>query len=211
MYIPNHFLQEDKSQVIGFMKQYSFATIISFQDSLPVATHLPFVIEERDEDIILISHFARANEQWNKLKQQTALVIFTEPHAYISPKHYDTELSVPTWNYAAVHAYGKAAIIPEEQKVIEVLEKTIQYYEAAYQQQWSQLPEKFKAGIIKGIVAFEITVTNLQAKYKLSQNRTDNEKKRIIESLAQSENSSEQELAEMMQSVYTEKTGTNET
>ncbi len=91
------------------------------------------------------------------------------------------------------------------------MEKTIQYYEAAYQQQWSQLPEKFKAGIIKGIVAFEITVTNLQAKYKLSQNRTDNEKKRIIESLAQSENSSEQELAEMMQSVYTEKTGTNET
>ena len=72
-------------------------------------------------------------------------------------------------------------------------------------------PLKEKAGSIKGIVAFEITVTNLQAKYKLSQNRTDNEKKRIIESLAQSENSSEQELAEMMQSVYTEKTGTNET
>jgi len=210
MYIPRHFLNDDKSQVLGFMKQYSFATIISLQGDTPVATHLPFVIEERKDSLVLISHFARANEQWKELEQQTALVIFAEPHAYISPKHYDTELNVPTWNYIAVHAYGKAAILSEEQKVIEVLEKTIQNYEASYQQQWSSLPEKIKAGMIKGIVAFEVIVTDLQAKYKLSQNRTETEKTSIIESLRQSNNSSEYKVAEMMESILPKKTSSDE-
>ena len=205
MYIPKHFLQEDKLHIIGFMKQYSFASIISLQDNIPVATHLPFVIEERNGGLALISHFARANNQWRGIEQQIPLVIFAEPHAYISPRHYDTELNVPTWNYAAVHAYGKAAIIPEEKKIMEVLEKTIQYYEASYQKQWSQLPEKFKAGMIKGIVTFELTVTDLQAKYKLSQNRTDTEKKKIIDSLKGSENAIDKKVGEMMQSGFTEK------
>lgn len=205
MYIPKHFLQEDKKQIIGFMKQYSFATIISLQDNIPVASHLPFVIDEKEEDILLISHFARANEQWKELELQTALVIFAEPHAYISPKHYDTELNVPTWNYVSVHAYGKAAVISDDEKVMGILEKTIQYYDTSYQQQWNRLPEKFKAGMLKGIVAFELTVTDLQAKYKLSQNRTGNERKSVSESLKQSNKSSEQKLAELMEIIDVKK------
>lgn len=201
MYIPKHFSSNDKEQIICFMNEYSFAAIISLQEAIPVATHLPFVIEKRGEDIVIISHFARANEQWKELEQQTALVIFTEPHAYISPKYYDTKLNVPTWNYVAIHAYGKVVIIKEKDKVEEVLEKTIRYYEASYQQQWNQLPDKFKEGLIKGIVPFEITITDLQAKYKLSQNRTENEKKKVIDSLKGSESTIDNKVGEMMEAV----------
>lgn len=199
MYIPKHFSEEDISQVLSFMKEFSFATIVSMQDSVPVATHLPFVIEEREDIIILVAHFARANEQWKALEQQTALIIFAEPHAYISPTHYETELNVPTWNYVAVHAYGKVEIIADKQKTIEVLEKTIRNYEAGYEQQWSQLPEKYKDGMAKGIVAFEVTVTDLQAKYKLSQNRTEIERKSIIESLKNSKSAVEHKVGELME------------
>ena len=199
MYIPKHFSEEDISQVLSFMKEFSFATIVSMQDSVPVATHLPFVIEEREDKIILVAHFARANEQWKALEQQTALIIFAEPHAYISPTHYETELNVPTWNYVAVHAYGKVEIIADKQKTIEVLEKTIRNYEAGYEQQWNQLPEKYKDGMVKGIVAFEVTVTDLQAKYKLSQNRTEIERKSIIESLKNSKSAVEHKVGELME------------
>ncbi|MCG7855496.1 FMN-binding negative transcriptional regulator [Flavihumibacter sediminis] len=181
------------------MKEFSFATIVSMQDSMPVATHLPFVIEEREDKIILVAHFARANEQWKAMEQQTALIIFAEPHAYISPTHYETELNVPTWNYVAVHAYGKVEIIADKQKTIEVLEKTIRNYEAGYEQQWNQLPEKYKDGMVKGIVAFEVTVTDLQAKYKLSQNRTEIERKSIIESLKNSKSAVEHKVGELME------------
>ena len=199
MYIPKHFSEEDISQILSFMKEFSFATIVSMQDSMPVATHLPFVIEEREDKIILVAHFARANEQWKALEQQTALIIFAEPHAYISPTHYETELNVPTWNYVAVHAYGKVEIIADKQKTIEVLEKTIRNYEAGYEQQWNQLPEKYKDGMVKGIVAFEVTVTDLQAKYKLSQNRTEIERKSIIESLKNSKSAVEHKVGELME------------
>lgn len=199
MYIPKHFSEEDISQVLSFMKEFSFATIVSMQDSMPVATHLPFVIEEREDKIILVAHFARANDQWKALEQQTALIIFAEPHAYISPTHYETELNVPTWNYVAVHAYGKVEIIADKQKTIEVLEKTIRNYEAGYEQQWNQLPEKYRDGMVKGIVAFEVTVTDLQAKYKLSQNRTEIERKSIIESLKNSKSAVEHKVGELME------------
>lgn len=199
MYIPKHFSEEDISQILSFMKEFSFATIVSMQDSMPVATHLPFVIEEREDKIILVAHFAKANDQWKALEQQTALIIFAEPHAYISPTHYETELNVPTWNYVAVHAYGKVEIIADKQKTIKVLEKTIRNYEAGYEQQWNQLPEKYKDGMVKGIVAFEVTVTDLQAKYKLSQNRTEIERKSIIESLKNSKSAVEHKVGELME------------
>lgn len=201
MYIPNLNVEEDKEKILAFISRYSFATIISIKDNRSVATHLPFVIEEIENKLILISHFAKANKQWMEIENQTSLVIFAEPHAYISTKHYEKELNVPTWNYVAVHAYGKGTIITEEQAVMNILEKTIQYYEADYQQQWKQLPEKYKTGMVKGIVAFEIGVSELQAKYKLSQNKTENEQKSIITALKQSKNTNEHILAEMMESM----------
>ncbi len=199
MYIPKFNLMTDKAEAVAFMKRFGFATIVTAKNDLPVATHLPFLVIENDENIVLISHFAKANEQWKDIEHNnSALVIFSEPHAYISPKHYEKELNVPTWNYISVHAYGKATLITETESVIQILESTIDNYETSYKQQWNRLPDEYKLGMIKGIVAFEIVVTDLQGKKKLSQNKTKNEQEKIINALSQSDDTDEKLIADYM-------------
>ncbi len=168
MYIPSTNAMPDRHEILDFMRRFGFATIISTKEGTPTATHLPFTVEDREGTLVLISHFARANDHWKHVENQTVLVIFSEPHAYISTKNYDRVLNVPTWNYIAVHAYGKVELIDDYAKTIEVLVKTIANYESSYQNQWDQFPEEYKVGMAKGIFAFEMTITDLQAKKKLS-------------------------------------------
>jgi len=201
MYIPGFNTFPDKQEVLSFMQRYSFGTIITSVNNLPVATHLPFLIEEKDGEIIISSHFAKANPQALDVNGNTNLIIFTEPHAYISPKNYPKEAEVPTWNYIAVHVYGKARLLNGEQEHLDLLERTIKNYEAAYFDQWQKLPHEFKSKMIKGIVGFEIIVTDLQAKSKLSQNRSEVEKENIIHSLSESPSESEREIAQYMSSL----------
>jgi transcriptional regulator len=198
MYIPKNNIQTDKKEIIDFIKRFSFGTIITSKNNLPIATHLPFLISENAGEIILISHFAKANEQWKDIEESNILVIFSEPHAYISPKNYDKELNVPTWNYISVQVYGKGKIIKEFKKVNQILESTIENYEIEYKQQWNKLPQDFKTKMANGIVAFEISVTEIQAKEKLSQNKTENERKNIINSLSKSKDSNVKVIAEYM-------------
>ena len=198
MYIPKINLVTDRDEMVAFMKLFSFATIITAKDSLPVATHLPFLVTVKDDNIVLTSHFAKANEHWKYIEMNKVLVIFSEPHAYISPKNYDNELNVPTWNYISVHAYGQGKLITGTDKVFELLERTIDNYETSYKQQWNTLPEDFKLGLSKGIVAFDIIVSDLQAKKKLSQNKTENEQVKIISFLSKSANTNEQLIADYM-------------
>ncbi len=198
MYIPTINLATDKGEIIAFMKQFSFATIITAKGGLPVATHLPFLVTTQNDTVILTSHFAKANEQWKDIEGGKVLVIFSEPHAYISTKNYEKELNVPTWNYISIHTYGDGRLITDTEKTFEVLEATINNYEAAYMQQWNNLPDDYKLGMSKGIVAFEILITELQAKKKLSQNRTGIEKQKIIETLSKSDKTNEQLIAEYM-------------
>ena len=198
MYIPEFNRLTDRNEIVDFMNQFSFATIISARNNLPVATPLPFLINIKDEQITLTSHFAKANDQWKDIENNQVLIIFSEPHAYISPVNYDKVLNVPTWNYISVHAYGKGKLITESEKVAEILEATIDNYESAYRQQWDNFPEEYKAKMSKGIVAFEIVVTGVKAKKKLSQNRSEEEKQRIIKSLSESEDSNERQIATFM-------------
>jgi len=198
MYTPEFNRLTDRDEIVDFMKQFSFANIISARNNLPVATPLPFLINIKDEQIILTSHFAKANDHWKDIENNQVLIIFSEPHAYISPVNYTKELNVPTWNYISVHAYGKGKLITESEKVAEILESTIDNYESAYRQQWDNFPEEYKLKMSKGIVAFEIMVTEVKAKKKLSQNRSEEEKQRIIESLSESKDSNERHIAAFM-------------
>jgi len=202
MYIPRINVETDRQAIVAFMRRFSFATIITTKDNVPVATHLPFVIVEQNGDLILTAHFAKANDQWRDIETARNQVIFMEPHAYISPTHYDKELNVPTWNYLAVHAYGKAKIITETEQVYRVLEMTVDTYETSYKKQWQNLPEAYRLKMANGIVAFQIVVTDLQAKKKLSQNRTPEEQQRIIGSLEISANGNEQMIAEYMKQLW---------
>lgn len=198
MYIPKIFNNDDITNAISFMKKFSFGTIITSDNGKPIATHLPFVITERNDEIILTSHFAKANSHSKKMQQKEVLVIFTEPHAYISPKLYDKKENVPTWNYISVHTYGTAKILESNTEIINVLEQMIKSYDTEYLNQWNELSKDYKAKMVKGIVAFEIRINELQFKEKLSQNKSENEQNKIINNLAKSESGNEVLLAEYM-------------
>jgi len=195
MYVPRSFIFDNQPEQVAFMKQYSFATIVTIKGNMPIATQLPFFVEDSGDKLLLRSHFAVANEQVKYLSENPSLVIFTEPHAYISPSHYDKEESVPTWDYVAIHAYGTALLIQEEEAKLKVLEEAIQFYEPAYLAQWNSLSDKYRLGMLRGMVAFEIEVTDLQGQKKVSQNKNAEERKRIAEVLAHSDNGVERDLA----------------
>ena len=198
MYIPSFNQITDPQEAISFMQRYSFATIVTVKDGVPTATHLPFVVKEVDRKVVILSHFAKANPQSADIIDTRPLVIFTEPHAYISPKNYEKEQNVPTWNYLAVHAYGDCVILDGEEEKAALLAETIKYYEADYLKQYNGLPDEYKQKMMKGIVAFQIIVDELQAKKKLSQNRSEKERENIIESLGKSEDQNEKDIAAYM-------------
>ena len=198
MYIPKINLATDQEEIIAFMKRFSFATIITSKDNIPTATHLPFIISIKEDQIVLTSHFAKANDHWKDIETNNILVIFTEPHAYISTKHYDKELNVPTWNYISVHAYGKGKLITESEIVYRILENTIENYETEFLKQWNGFSTEYKSKMANGIVAFEIIVYDLRAKNKLSQNRSATEKQKIIDTLKISNDTNEQLIADYM-------------
>lgn len=201
MYVPSQFQLEDQAEALAFMRRFSFGLIITAKSCFPVATHLPFVIREENEKIILTSHYAKANPQWEEISSGKTLVVFNEPHAYISPKFYEKELNVPTWNYLAVHAYGNGRILQEDIDALHVLESMIDSYDAAYKNQWNTLPMEYKLKMIKGIVAFEIEVIELTGKKKLSQNKTEKERNNIIHAFESSDAENERVIAEFMKGL----------
>lgn len=198
MYIPKHFKQNDRKKSIAFMNAYNFGIVVSAKDELPLATHLPFVIEEREHEIVLISHMSKANEQWKTFSEKDVLVIFSEPHAYISPSLYEQPQNVPTWNYVAVHAYGKMNILESDEEKLSVLHKQMQSYEAGYIEQFNTLDQRYIDGLLKGIIAFEITVSNLQAKEKLNQNKSEKDRLNVKRHLEESEEDMKRTLGKMM-------------
>lgn len=198
MYIPKHYLMTDRNEAIAFMKAYSFAAVVTSKDDLPSVTHIPVVISEENGEVILTGHFSKANKQWEEITTEKVLVVFSEPHAYISPKHYDGELNVPTWNYISVHAYGKGELITKPEQAFEALREMINTFEKAYETQWDSLPEEFKRKMLNGIVCFRITVNDLQAKKKLSQNKKETERTRIVTALENSNDGAERTIAAFM-------------
>jgi len=178
MYIPAHFEVEDRAELIRFMRLYNFAAVVTSHEGELTATHIPLVVREDESGVSLVGHVARASRTGLVNCSADVLVIFTGPHAYVSPSLYESKLSVPTWNYTAVHAYGNRTIIDAEPALMALVDAT----EPAYRKQWDQLPEEFRKKMIGGVVAFEIRVTRLEGKYKLSQNRPAADQARVTES-----------------------------
>jgi transcriptional regulator len=186
MYIPAINVMDDPEEILAFMRANNFATVVSVQDGVPVATHIPVTITVKDDIMTLRAHFAKANPQWKALANGETLIIFTGAHAYISPTHYDKLESVPTWNYMAVHAYGNAQVVHYEdnpQAMLALMDELMLTHEASYMTQWQGLTDKFKDGMMRGTVGFEMVVTRLDAKAKLSQNKNAGEQERIIHTM----------------------------
>ena len=188
MYIPPLFREDDTVKMVAFMRAHSFATLVSVVDGAPFATHLPLMVDEIGEGVLITGHLAKPNAQWKGFEGAESLAIFGGPHAYISPSLYEKVESVPTWNYIAVHAYGTPTIYTHAQapeKVQGMLETMMRGYDPGYLAQWETLTDKFRVGMMQGIVAFEMVVTRLEGKYKLSQNRSLVDQTTVAEHLQQ--------------------------
>jgi transcriptional regulator len=199
MYIPKAFREDDLNTLHKLMREYSFATLITQHEGVPFATHLPFILDaKRGPNGTLLAHMARANPQWRDFKsEQEVLVIFQGPHAYVSPSWYEVELSVPTWNYAVVHAYGIPRLVEEGEELYTILKILIQTHEAQFENAWPfQLSNDYLQKMMRGIVGFEIEITRLEGKFKLSQNRTESEREKVIAALHESADT--QSIAELM-------------
>ena len=200
MYIPEFNRQEDRSTILAFMKANPFAILVSNVEGIPFATHLPLLIDDAGDEIMIQGHMAKANEHWKSMKEdKESLVIFHGPHAYISPSLYELRESVPTWNYAAVHVYGEPTLFTDEEDLKATLHRMIDTFESSYMAQWSELSEQYRSRMMKHIVGFEIKVKRLEAKFKLSQNRTKGEQARVIQSLNRSKDSNISGVAQLMQ------------
>ena len=187
MYIPEHFRNEDRATALAFMRANPFAVLVSNNDDGPFATHIPVILREAGESLTIRGHVAKANPHWRYLQERPAcLMIFHGPHAYISPTHYTSRESVPTWNYGAVHAYGNSRTYSTKEELLAMLSDLIPTFEAAYGEQWASLSEAYRTRMLSHIVGFEISVNRLEAKFKLSQNRTRQEQQNVIDSLSTS-------------------------
>ena len=201
MYIPNSNRADDPAQLHGLMRQYNFATLVTQHEEAPFATHLPFLLDaERGPHGTLLAHMARANPQWRDFAASPeALVIFQGPHAYISPSWYQSHPSVPTWNYAVVHAYGIPRIIDDHDTLRRMLEALVDTHEAAFAQPWRMnLPADYLEKMMRAVVGFEIEIARLEGKLKLSQNRSEQDQQGVIEALSQSGDSLSLDGATMM-------------
>ena len=187
MYIPNAFRKDDIEALHTLMQEHSFATLVTCQDGVPFATHLPLLLDtERGPYGTLRGHVARGNPQWRFFDDsREVLVIFQGPHAYITPSWYEVELSVPTWNYAAVHVYGKGTVFTDEAQLKQLLLDIITRFDSAYVEQWSSFSDQYRSRMMQHIVGFEIIATRIETKFKLSQNRTKPEQEKVTPAVAQ--------------------------
>jgi transcriptional regulator len=203
VYIPEHFRVHDHADAIAFMRANPFAILVSNPPSPdadgPFATHLPIFLTETAENLVLRGHVAKANPHWRYLEQQPhCLTIFHGPHAFISTANYTTRETVPTWNYGAVHAYGHARVFASPEELQGVLDQLIGTFEPAYAEQWASLTETYRERMLSHIVGFEIAVTKIEAKFKLSQNRTKEEQANVIVSLGKAEDTAISGVSRLM-------------
>lgn len=185
MYVPTHFSEDDPARLRALIDENAFATLVTAEDGRPFATHLPLLLDPgRGPHGVLLGHMARANPQWRSFGGGAeALAIFAGPHAYVSPRWYATQPSVPTWNYAAVHAYGVPRILDDAAEAREALARLTARLEGDGGWSMDGLPESYLAGMMRGIVAFEIPVARLEGKFKLSQNRSATDRRRVVAAL----------------------------
>ena len=182
MYSPKFNQVSDRAILIEAMRAYSFAILFgadSASGSAAAATHLPLVVKDDGPHGLLEGHFAKANPHWKALAGREVLVIFAGPHSYVSPTLYEEPLSVPTWNYIAIHTYGTLTLVEDEAGKDALLAGLIGTHEPAYAEKWRAMPEGFRRSMLAGIVGFRIPIDRIEGKFKVSQNRAEGERRNV--------------------------------
>lgn len=179
MYIPKQYREENRHEILAFLKQNNFPAIVSIDGDKPVATHAPVEVTEDENGAIKIyGHMSRANPQWKTFAENEILLIFQGAHTYISPRWYN-HVNVPTWNYMMIHVYGMARLVQGDE-LFALLSRLVRNHETQSQYSLESLPQDFVQKEMKGIVGFAIDVIRIDAGYKLSQNRNDDDHENIV-------------------------------
>jgi transcriptional regulator len=200
MYVPEHFKEEGADRLETLIQAYSFGVLVSVHEGLPIASHLPFLYDRHvGKNGRLIGHMARGNPQWKSLADgQTVLAIFQGPHAYISPAWYESP-GVPTWNYAVAHLYGKATLVEDQHALEKVVQRLTAFHEQDDREAGAPgVSPEIWSRLLGMIVGFEIEVTEIQGKFKLNQNRSREDQRRVAETLARGGSESATALARLM-------------
>jgi transcriptional regulator len=185
MYVPRHYAVTDRQQLHDFIKGNGFGIMFSGNGPEPVASHLPFILDESaGEQGTLLSHMAGANRQWRHADGQQVLTVFQGPHTYVSPTWYQDPETVPTWNYVAVHVYGILKVVQDQERIQNILARITDYYEASLPQPWqAEFTSEYAQQMVKRIVAFEIEIDKMQGKWKLNQNHPEERRRRVVDVL----------------------------
>lgn len=200
MYVPPYFAESDLAKLHEAIECYSFATLVSQSGGEPFASHLPLLLEAGSGPSgTLLGHMARSNPQWRDAAGQQVLIVFSGPHAYISPTWYEAEKVVPTWNYVAVHAYGRMELVEDAAAAEAILRWTIETYEASLPNPWrlKESPE-FVARLTQQIVAFRIPIERIEGKWKLNQNHPPDRRAKVIDVLQSQSGENSQAIARLM-------------
>ncbi len=190
MYVPELYAKNDLPVLHEFMRRHGFATLVSQHEGMPFASHLPLMVNSRvGAHGALIGHMARNNPQWQDMAAGAeVLAIFHGPHAYVSGGWYEPNpMAAPTWNYMVVHGYGRARILPREE-LVEALHGLVDENEKGHASPWKlEMTSALRERALPAIVGFEITLSRIEGKFKLGQNRSERDRRNVIEHLAQSE------------------------
>jgi transcriptional regulator len=198
MYISRLYREEDRAKIVEFLRNNEFATLVTYDGEKPTASHLLMEVVEDGEKFLVNGHMSRANPQWETFERNPeVLAIFHGPHTYISPTWYN-HVNVPTCNYQAVHLYGHPHIVDGEEYHA-MLSRLIQRHENAKNYAMESLPQDFVEKQMSGTVGFQVQVTRIEANYKLSQNRDDEEYHNIISRLNEMEDEMSHQVAEAME------------
>jgi len=200
MYISKLYREEDRVKILEFLRQNDFATLVTYDGEKPTASHLLFEVTDDGENLFLNGHMSKANPLWKTFElNQEVLVIFQGPHTYISPTWYN-HVNVPTWNYQAVHLYGSPRIVSGEEYYA-MLSRLISRHEGGTSYRMESLPQDFVEKQMNGTVGFQIQVTCIEANYKLSQNRNDEDYHNIIARLNEREDEMSHGVADAMKVI----------
>lgn len=205
VYVSKHFDENDPERLRACIRACPLGTLVAMTPSGLEANHIPFVLRENQEGWMLEGHVARANGVWrDALRDQDALAIFHGPNAYVSPSWYAakeaTGMVVPTWNYAVVHVYGRLEFIDEANWVRANVERLTSEHEAGRQPPWAvtDAPADFIEKLTRAIVGVRIPIARMVGKLKLSQNRSAEDQRRVIERLEGEDHSAAREVARWM-------------
>lgn len=179
MYIPKAFEVSEQEEIFSFLENNAFGQLTSVMDGKPFSTHMPFLVSEDKQK--LLAHIAKQNPQHLEISGQTVLASFQGPHDYISPAWYH-DPGVPTWNYQALHIYGKCSVIKDPDRIKEIIEVLTEKYESRFEKPWRP---QYKDELTQAIVGLELQITDIQCKYKLSQNRSIKDRQQVIAELEQ--------------------------